>query len=301
MIIGLRGGHSPNCKGASGYLDEQSCVRELYYKLKPLLEAQGHTVIDCNSNASSVNGELNEGTNKCNANNCDLYIPLHMNASNGQGNGVECWTYSSNSSTANAIGTRVCSNLASLGLQNRGVKHNTGYHDTRAVKGETCLIEVLFCDNKHDCDIWNNAGINKIASLIGSAICNKTVSGSGSSSKPSTPSNSDSTIYGNHYLIKELQQEINDQGFGNISVDGIVGDATLNASPVCKQGARGGITKIIQQMLINIGYPVGSYGADGVFGDGTVTAIKALQKDCNLSVDGIVGRETWKALFRNLK
>ncbi|MDU5022182.1 MAG: peptidoglycan DD-metalloendopeptidase family protein, partial [Clostridiales bacterium] len=129
----------------------------------------------------SVNGELNEGTNKCNANNCDLYIPLHMNASNGQGNGVECWTYSSNSSTANAIGTRVCSNLASLGLQNRGVKHNTGYHDTRAVKGETCLIEVLFCDNKHDCDIWNNAGINKIASLIGSAICNKTVSGSGSS------------------------------------------------------------------------------------------------------------------------
>ncbi|WP_162267458.1 peptidoglycan-binding domain-containing protein, partial [Clostridium botulinum] len=50
-----------------------------------------------------------------------------------------------------------------------------------------------------------------------------------------------------------------------------------------------------------IGYPVGSHGADGVFGDSTVTAIKAFQRDCHLVADGIVGKETWKALFRNLK
>ncbi|WP_251861982.1 N-acetylmuramoyl-L-alanine amidase [Clostridium sp. Marseille-Q2269] len=303
MKIGLRGGHSPNCKGASGYLDEQSCVRELYYKIKPLLEAQGHIVIDCNSNASSVNEELNQGTNKCNANNCDLYIPLHMNASNGQGNGVECWTYSSSSSTANAIGNRICCNLASVGLQNRGVKHSTGLHDTRAVKGQTCLVEILFCDNKHDTDIWRNVGINKIANHIASAICNKTISSSShsiSSSKPNTSSSS-STIYGTHNLIGALQKEINNQGFGNIALDNMAGEVTLNSAPMCKQGARGNITRIIQKMLINIGYPVGSYGADGVFGEGTVTAIKALQKDCNLNPDGIVGKETWKALFRNLK
>ncbi|WP_431732281.1 peptidoglycan-binding domain-containing protein [Clostridium botulinum] len=54
-------------------------------------------------------------------------------------------------------------------------------------------------------------------------------------------------------------------------------------------------------MLINIGYPVGNYGADGVFGNGAEIAIKDIQKDCNLNPDGIVGRETWKALFRNLK
>ena len=114
-----------------------------------------------------------------------------------------------------------------------------------------------------------------------------------------TPNNN---IYSNkHKLITQLQNEIVAQGFGNIAVDGIAGDATLNASPVCKKGARGGITRTIQQMLINIGYPVGSYGSDGVFGDDTITAIKALQRDCNLTPDGIVGRETWKALFRNLK
>ncbi|MBY6846737.1 peptidoglycan-binding protein [Clostridium botulinum] len=113
--------------------------------------------------------------------------------------------------------------------------------------------------------------------------------------------NSTSTIYGSHYLIKEFQKEINNQGFGNIEVHGIAGDATLNACPLVRKGAKGGITKVIQKMLISIGYPVGSTGADCIFGNGTEIAIKALQKDCKLSIDGIVGRETWKALFRNLK
>ncbi|MGO5073289.1 GH25 family lysozyme [Clostridium sporogenes] len=123
----------------------------------------------------------------------------------------------------------------------------------------------------------------------------------GKANAPSNEPSSSNNIYGSHSLISSLQQEINNQGFGNLYADGIAGDNTLDAVPTCKKGAKGGITKIIQQMLINIGYPVGSYGADGCFGNGTQTAIKALQKDCNLSADGIVGRETWKALFRNLK
>ncbi|MBY6844886.1 peptidoglycan-binding protein [Clostridium botulinum] len=123
----------------------------------------------------------------------------------------------------------------------------------------------------------------------------------GKANTPSNSSDSSDNIYGRHSLISFLQQEINNQGFGNISIDGIAGDSTLSSSPVCKPGAKGNITTIIQKMLINIGYPVGQYGADGVFGNGTVTAIKALQKDCNLNPDGIVGKETWKALFRNLK
>ncbi|AVQ45702.1 hypothetical protein C7M60_07790 [Clostridium botulinum] len=108
-------------------------------------------------------------------------------------------------------------------------------------------------------------------------------------------------MYGSHSLISSLQQEITRQGFGNLYADGIARDSTLNAAPTCKPRARGEITKIIQQMLINIGYPVGNYGADGVFGNGAEIAIKDIQKDCNLNPDGIVGRETWKALFRNLK
>jgi len=142
---------------------------------------------------------------------------------------------------------------------------------------------------------------DKMADAIVKGLVGKTTDVPSGGNSGSGGTSSGSTIYGNHYLIRELQQEINSQGFGNIKVDGIAGDATLNVSPIVKKGARGGITKAIQKMLINIGYPVGSSGADGIFGNGTETAVKAIQKDCNLSVDGIIGRETWKALFRNLR
>ena len=76
MKIGLRGGHSPNCKGAIGILDEQAEVRKIYNALVPMLQKAGHTIIDCNSNSDNVNGELTEGTNKANENACDMYIKI---------------------------------------------------------------------------------------------------------------------------------------------------------------------------------------------------------------------------------
>jgi len=51
--------------------------------------------------------------------------------------------------------------------------------------------------------------------------------------------------------------------------------------------------KEVQNMLIKIGYPCGKYGADGSWGNGTKTAVKAFQKDCNLKVDGWVGNDTY--------
>ncbi|HDK7182937.1 TPA: peptidoglycan-binding protein [Clostridium botulinum] len=54
----------------------------------------------------------------------------------------------------------------------------------------------------------------------------------------------------------------------------------------------------IQNMLSTIGYPIGPSGVDGVIGNGTITAIKAFQKDCNLAVDGIVGDKTWDRLIK---
>lgn len=107
---------------------------------------------------------------------------------------------------------------------------------------------------------------------------------------------------GKSELIKRLQQEINNQGFGSISVDGIAGPNTLNSSPTCKRGAIGNITKIIQEMLINMGYInfLKPYGADGVFGQGTEDAISSFQKRYGLNPDGIIGRNTWDMFFKKL-
>ncbi|WP_434295753.1 peptidoglycan recognition protein family protein [Clostridium botulinum] len=56
--------------------------------------------------------------------------------------------------------------------------------------------------------------------------------------------------------------------------------------------------KVIQSKLENIGYSVGRCGADGYFGDGTLLAAKCFQRDCNLMIDGIIGRNTWERIMR---
>ncbi|AJD30722.1 glycosyl hydrolase [Clostridium sporogenes] len=54
----------------------------------------------------------------------------------------------------------------------------------------------------------------------------------------------------------------------------------------------------IQKMLVTIGYPIGNSGIDGIIGNGTITAIKAFQRDCNLAVDGILGTNTLDRLTK---
>ena len=52
--------------------------------------------------------------------------------------------------------------------------------------------------------------------------------------------------------------------------------------------------KQVQQKLKELGYYKGAI--DGIFGSGTVKAVKNFQRDYGLTVDGIVGTKTLKAL-----
>lgn len=97
--------------------------------------------------------------------------------------------------------------------------------------------------------------------------------------------------------VRELQHECNKQGFSNQKVDGIAGQATLAGCPVVRKGAKGNVTKLIQKRLLSLGYKLPKWGADGGFGDETVDAVKAFQANNGLSVDGIVGQNTWRNLL----
>lgn len=59
------------------------------------------------------------------------------------------------------------------------------------------------------------------------------------------------------------------------------------------KGAKGEMVKYLQNALIEEGYDVGKSGADGVFGTGTLSAVRAFQYDNGLTSDGKVGQKTW--------
>lgn len=96
-------------------------------------------------------------------------------------------------------------------------------------------------------------------------------------------------------LVKGLQTELNKQYNKGLVVDGIFGTNTKNACINVKKGATGNITYILQAILFCKGY--NTNGVDGIFGSGTDNAVRQYQKANGLSVDGIVGKNTWSKLF----
>jgi len=170
MKIGLRGGHSANCLGAIGLRNEYEQMQDLYRYVKNILEENGHEVIDCNSNSSTQSGELNEGTNKANSNNVDLYLTLHMNASKEHtAFGTETWVYK-NHGLAYNIANRLTKNYENLGFFNRGVKVSTGLHDLKYSNSPAIVFETCFCDSKTDIEIWSPLDWETLALNICMAI-----------------------------------------------------------------------------------------------------------------------------------
>lgn len=64
--------------------------------------------------------------------------------------------------------------------------------------------------------------------------------------------------------------------------------------PVLKRGSLSNYVLIAQDDLNTLGYTTG--GLDGIFGSATQTAVRNYQRSAGLSVDGIIGCNTWRAL-----
>ena len=76
---------------------------------------------------------------------------------------------------------------------------------------------------------------------------------------------------------------------------GLGGDVPVG-KPTLRKGSKGEYVTLLQTELIQLGYDLAPYGADGSFGNKTLEAVKAFQRDSGLEPDGVVGPRTWAAL-----
>ena len=95
--------------------------------------------------------------------------------------------------------------------------------------------------------------------------------------------------------VKKFQQA------REIAADGVVGRVTWinideadQSHPVLKAGSTGLPVRRLQSRMSAVGFDTG--GVDGRFGAKTEAAVRKLQQDFNLSVDGVVGPQTWQVV-----
>ncbi len=75
------------------------------------------------------------------------------------------------------------------------------------------------------------------------------------------------------------------------------GEAVAMVSqPTLRKGSRGDAVKRMQELLNQHG---ASLETDGIFGSGTLNAVKAFQTSKGLNADGVCGTQTWQALNEN--
>lgn len=290
----VHAGHCPQGQGASGavgLLKESVENRKVKNRVISALKSAEHTVYDCTDDTNcTVNQNLQRIVAKCNAHSVDLDISIHLNA--GGGTGVEVWCYDEKTSK---IATAICTNVsAALGIKNRGVKYSKKLYVLRKTKSPALLVECSFVDNQTDYDHWD---ADKCGDAIASAIAGKTVQGAASNAgaPADAPVITPAAKPNGNDWVRRLQTECNKQGFSNQHVDGIPGKNTLAGCPTLRKGARGNITKLLQEKLNAFGYNCGK--VDGIFGIATENAIKAFQKAYGLIADGIVGKNTWRKLL----
>ena len=94
------------------------------------------------------------------------------------------------------------------------------------------------------------------------------------------------------YRGDETKGYSNNVGGDFYSYFGISKETAYNLTRTLKKGSKGDDVGELQKRLIELGYSVGKYGADKIFGNDTEKAVKKFQKDNKISVDGKVGKNT---------
>lgn len=101
------------------------------------------------------------------------------------------------------------------------------------------------------------------------------------------------------YKIKQIYNAV--KRVSELYSEGItISEVERIFSEVLKRGSRGNDVKAMQYFLAFVAYfndRIPNIAVDGIFGPATEAAVKAFQREYGLTVDGIVGRNTWNRLL----
>ncbi|WP_179289567.1 N-acetylmuramoyl-L-alanine amidase [Shouchella clausii] len=327
-------GHGGSDPGAVGHgLKEKDLVLTISRHIRDILLSEYKGVQVRMSRNSDVFLSLSERAKLANNWGANYFCSVHINA--GGGTGFETFIHTSRSSKSVSYQNVVHPAIYSkMDVKDRGKKF-ANYAVLRQTNMPAILTETLFIDNEKDAKLLKDSSfLKKVAQGhaegIAKAFGLKSKDGDSDKEEESKPKpktkpktkpkpapSGDPEIraiqkFANTYgfdikvdgilgpetlkaLIKVLQTEINKQFGAGLVVDGIYGKKTEKALVNVRPGSRGNLTKLLQSLLYVNGYDVGEI--DGIFGDKTEKAVRAFQKDKGLGVDGVAGKNTWKALL----
>ena len=288
--VNISSGHSINCQGAADIINEVTEARKVVDRVYEIIKASGKQCYKYHDTSSSSTQNLVNIVNWHNGFNDGVDVSIHFNAYAhvDKPMGTEVCYYS-NSSLATAVSKEIAT---AGGFIDRGAKQRTGLYFLKHTNKPAILIEVCFVDSVADVNLYR-ANFERICQAIAKTLIGNIVVPTPTTPAP-TPKPTPTPKPSGDAWIRSLQAELNAQGFrdsnGNkLVVDGIAGSKTLSACPTLRVGARGNITKLMQQKI--------GVAADGIFGNNTKQAVINYQKSKGLVVDGIVGRNTWRKLL----
>jgi peptidoglycan hydrolase-like protein with peptidoglycan-binding domain len=258
--IAISSGHGLKIRGASDIIDEVDEARRVVNRVVECLNAAGIDVVVFHDDISTTQSEnLDRIVDWHNSQTRDLDVSCHFNAyeHTSKPMGTEV-LYMTQQELAAEVSAAIC---AAGGFINRGAKKRT---DLAFLKTDepAILIETCFVDSSADVELYEDR-FDAICNAIASAISGEAIE-PGPEPEPPEP---------------EPPEPRPDE-------------IPVEDRPVLQRGDEGGHVLDLQRLI-----PRFSGEFDGDFGPTTEENVIRYQRSRGLSADGIVGQETWRALY----
>jgi len=275
------GGRDRANRGPTGYIEADGVLR-ISLLLEEELKKSGAFLIQLTRREDKYL-YLRERGEIAASNKSHLFISQHTNAFNTRASGAEVF-YSVDLPKDRQFADKLSNSVAlALGIPNRGAKTRPSkinpsedYYtviDTAQDGGvpHVLLVESAFHDNPAEERLLKDeAMLRKIAQAQAKVICD--------------------------WFEVPLIAVSSISDITNSSIDNsIINNIDINTLAVLRRNTSGNSVKLLQTMLNKLGFDSGI--VDGIFGIKTLSAVKSFQSNKSITIDGIVGKQTWSTLF----